>query len=128
MELATFLASQASLPWAWGSVDGVITPFDWAVSNGKPDGAYWRGSYSSEVELKKLIVSRGSLTNLINDSCSRAGLFLHLEPIVGCIGVIGAKNSVERQWAAIYDGFNWQTLSPVGFVQIRMAPLCIWGF
>jgi len=128
MEISTFLAAHAALPWVWGSVDGALAPFDWAISNGKADGAYWRGSYSSETELRNIVVSRGSLVNLVNDSCSRIGFSLQGNASLGNIGVIGSKDNVNRQWAAIYDGLSWQTFSPVGFVQIRMPALCVWGF
>lgn len=127
MDLDEFLATHAELPWAWGSVDCALVLADWAVAQGNPDpAATRRGTYATELGWKRIVVARGGLFPLVSDICDRAGLLPTSTPSRGVIGVIGARNNIDRQWGAIHDGTRWLVRDVTGFTPKDEAPLGAW--
>lgn len=127
-DFTTFMAEHSELSWAWGTVDCAMTLADWAVANGHDDpAALLRGTYSTEIGWRLIVVRRGGLLPIVNDLSALAG-FSRLEaPALGAIGVLGRLMQAELQRAAIYDGENWQARSEAGFVPISMPVLTMWA-
>lgn len=127
-ELATFLAENAALPWAWGSVDCCMVLADWAQANGHGDPlAQYRGAYEDEAACVAIVVWRGGLLPILGDGCARVGLAETDVRAPGVIAVIGSQTSPTRQWGAIWDGNRWLVRGTNGFASMTAPALGMWG-
>lgn len=127
-DLAAWMASHAELEWGWGTVDCCLALADWAVENGHADPASaWRGTYSTELDWRRIVTGRGGLLSLVSDICARADLAPTDSAALGVIAVIGSGRHPERQWGAIFDGVHWRVRGQDGFSILMAQPLGMWS-
>lgn len=127
-DLATFLAENGALPWAWGSVDCCMALADWAQANGHGDLlAQYRGIYDDQAGCLAIVVERGGLLPIVGDGCARVGLTGTEIRTPGVIAVIGSLTVPTRQWGAIWDGSRWQVRGAEGFDPMAAPVLRMWS-
>lgn len=118
-------------PHVWGQSDCSLVIADWVALNGHPDpGADWRGTYDSKEACMALLERRGGLVAHIGSCAAQIGLRPIHEPEFGCIAVIGVAHSVERQWAAIWQGrrwvVKWGDATGARWMPFAANPLAMW--
>lgn len=126
--LEAWLADRQSLSFDPGTADCCIVLADWVSANGYPDGAvHLRGTYSTEDQMRQLIIEAGGALELVGRCADIAGLNEVQTRKTGDIGVIGSLHSPLRQWGAIWDGEHWQVHWNSGFEAIHAPVLKIWS-
>lgn len=127
--LDEFIAENLARPWQPGQVDCMLAVSDWCVRMGYSDPAFERrGTYDSEAGFQKVIVDGGGLISIGRKYFGGIGAKIVTEPSHGCIGIIGSRDNIHRQWGAIYDGsaMGWRVRFIDAYPVVKAQPLIIW--
>jgi len=125
--LEQFLEDYGAMPWSPGEVDCTLMLADWWIACGRVDAAAGiRGAYADEAGYQAIIARYGSLSGLIDACAPKAGGRRTDDLQAGCIGVIGSRTDVTKQFGAIFDGSRWRLRNADGVRAIAARPLAIW--
>lgn len=124
-KLGAFLAANGALPWLPGEVDCCMVLASWAIWLGHPDPAsHLRGTYDTEDGFRAIIAAHRGVVPLVS-SCLPATA-MPTAPHRGCIGVVGSRANIHRQFGAIHDGDGWLVRQRDGFARITARTLAAW--
>jgi len=124
--LDAFLATNGALPWRPGEVDCCMVLASWAMWLGYADPvAEWRGTYSTEAEFEAIVERCGGVLPLVSGIAATVGA-IPCEPHRGCIGVVGSRDNIHRQFGTIHDGSGWLVRQRDCFARITARTLAAW--
>lgn len=125
--LEYFFEEQRKLVWKTTVHDCCMLLADWVMLLGYNDPApSLRNSIETQEEAARYIESQGSLVDVVQSCCNTINLPTTTTLSLGVIGVIGSYKSVHRQWAAIWDGYNWRVRGCNGIVKMSANCLRAW--
>jgi len=125
--LPSFLTWANLQAWRPGDMDCCMCLASWAIWLGHPDPAIdLRGTYKDEAGFQAIVAKAGGVVPVVSGCVDHIGGKRIDAPVQGAIGVVGSQFVIDRQWGAIFDGYNWLVRAKSGFVAITAASLAIW--
>jgi hypothetical protein len=124
--LAAFVADHNTRPWQPGTVDCCMFLASWALWLGHPDpAAHLRGTYDDDAGFRR--ITADGVVPVVERCIDVIGGRRITSPVVGAVGVIGARTNTNHQFGAVFDGHRWLVRFTNRVGHMAASPLAIWS-